>query len=124
MVGDVQTWVANPSSNFGWMLLCDDEGSIFTARRFGSREDTNNAPVLQLDYIAPVRIDHAQRVGSQFNLGFTAYPGQNYALQYRDSLSTGTWQTFTNFSPPSVPTPIVVADPIVSAHRYYRAITY
>jgi hypothetical protein len=124
MVGDVQTWVSNPESNCGWMLLCDDESTPFTARRFASREDPNNAPVLQLDYIVPVGIDHAQKAGTQFNVGFTAYPGQNYSVQYRDSLTTGTWQTLSNIPPPSVPTSVVVADPIVATHRFYRAITF
>ena len=36
---DVQDWVQNPASNFGWLFLCDDEATHFTAKRFGAREN-------------------------------------------------------------------------------------
>ena len=47
---DVQTWLDNPSQNFGWMLLVEPETDAFTARRFGAREDSINAPRLILQY--------------------------------------------------------------------------
>jgi len=51
LVGDVQGWVNNPQSNFGWMLISDDETTPFTARRFGSREEPfGNVPTLTIDY--------------------------------------------------------------------------
>ena len=40
MIADVQFWLDTPSSNFGWALLSDAEGTLETARRFASREDT------------------------------------------------------------------------------------
>ena len=49
---DVQLWLDNPGANFGWMLLANDEGPNFTARRFGSREDAINAPQLLVQYSA------------------------------------------------------------------------
>jgi len=51
LVGDVQTWVNDPKSNFGWMLASDDEGTPFTARRFASREDPfGRGPILTVDF--------------------------------------------------------------------------
>ncbi|PHX95521.1 MAG: hypothetical protein CK546_02065 [Pedosphaera sp.] len=50
LAADVQLWLANPSENFGWMLLANDEGPNFTARRFGSREDAINAPQLLVQF--------------------------------------------------------------------------
>jgi hypothetical protein len=50
MDADVQFWMSNPRSNFGWMLICDTEEDVGTARRFGSHEDPFNAPVLLVDY--------------------------------------------------------------------------
>lgn len=47
---DVQSWLNNPQGNFGWMLICDLEGEVGTARRFASREDPFNPPVLVVDY--------------------------------------------------------------------------
>ena len=52
LAADVQLWLANPSANFGWMLLANDEGPNFTARRFGSREDAINAPQLLVQFTA------------------------------------------------------------------------
>lgn len=52
LAADVQLWLDNPSANFGWMLLANDEGPNFTARRFGSREDAINAPQLLVQFTA------------------------------------------------------------------------
>ncbi|MEW6302825.1 MAG: DNRLRE domain-containing protein [Verrucomicrobiota bacterium] len=50
LINDVTYWLANPESNFGWMLVTQNEGVDFTARRFGSREDTVNAPILTIQF--------------------------------------------------------------------------
>src|SRR5262249_47887206 len=48
MVADVQGWLDNPASNFGWLML-GDEVDILTAKRFDTRESTN-PPVLAITY--------------------------------------------------------------------------
>ena len=53
LVADVQNWFTNTAGNFGWILICDDEATPGTARRFGSREDSANAPSLVLQYSQP-----------------------------------------------------------------------
>lgn len=51
LISDVQDWVDNPNSNFGWMLMTQSENVPFTARRFASREDENGAgPQLFIEY--------------------------------------------------------------------------
>jgi len=40
MAADVQSWLDQPSSNFGWLLL-GDESVVNTGRRFDSREGTS-----------------------------------------------------------------------------------
>jgi len=54
MVADVQNWVNNASSNFGWALRYRDENTPGTARQFYSREATNAnvRPTLTVDYTA------------------------------------------------------------------------
>lgn len=48
----VQAWVADPTGNFGWVVL-GDEGAPTTAKRFDSREnDPTNRPVLAITYEA------------------------------------------------------------------------
>jgi hypothetical protein len=50
LVEDLQNWLNNPAANFGWMLISDSEGVEFTARRFASREDSVNSPILTVQY--------------------------------------------------------------------------
>jgi len=51
-VADVQSWVDNPASNFGWMLMSESEDVPGTARRFGSRE-TSPVPTLVVTFAPP-----------------------------------------------------------------------
>jgi hypothetical protein len=51
MVADVQSWLDNPASNFGWLVL-GDESDIATAKRFDTRESAS-PPVLTIQYTAP-----------------------------------------------------------------------
>ena len=52
MVSDVQGWVDDPSTNFGWLLM-GDESVNSTAKRFDSRENSAeaNRPVLVVEFI-------------------------------------------------------------------------
>jgi len=49
MVADVQSWVADPASNFGWMLA-GNEGNQQSAQRFHTGENTSNKPQLTVTY--------------------------------------------------------------------------
>jgi hypothetical protein len=51
MVADVQSWLDNPASNFGWLVL-GDESAPATAKRFDTRESAS-PPVLTIQYMAP-----------------------------------------------------------------------
>jgi hypothetical protein len=48
MVADVQSWLDNPASNFGWLVL-GDESTSATAKRFDTRESAS-PPVLTIEY--------------------------------------------------------------------------
>ena len=48
MVADVQSWVNDPASNFGWLVLGDETASA-TAKRFDTRESAS-PPVLTIEY--------------------------------------------------------------------------
>lgn len=54
MVADVQGWMNDPRSNFGWLLL-GDERTAQTAKRFDSRENPDSAlrPALEVTYTVP-----------------------------------------------------------------------
>ena len=54
MVADVQGWLNDPSSNFGW-LLSGPEAGPQTAKRFDSKEASNpaNRPALTIEFTPP-----------------------------------------------------------------------
>lgn len=54
MINDVQNWLGNPASNYGWILI-GDESTSPTAKRFASSENSNISqwPVLSVTFIAP-----------------------------------------------------------------------
>ena len=51
MVDDVQGWLDDPSTNFGWLLL-GNEGATRTAKRFDSKESStpSNRPSLTIEF--------------------------------------------------------------------------
>jgi hypothetical protein len=53
MLADVQDWFNNAATNFGWILICEDEMTLVSDRRLGSREDPQNTPVLMIEYSLP-----------------------------------------------------------------------
>lgn len=124
LVADVATWIRQPASNHGWMLLCNDELSNFTARRFGSREDPNYPPELVIEYLVPPRIDQFEKLGNNFNLSFLARPGQNYVIEYRNSLTAGTWQSLAAVPPVLQETQILLVDTVAVPQRFYRVRTH
>jgi len=54
MVFDVQGWVTNPATNFGYLLL-GNEAAVGSAKRFATRESTieENRPQLTVTYTPP-----------------------------------------------------------------------
>jgi hypothetical protein len=59
MVADVQSWLDNPVSNFGW-LVSGNETAIATTKRFDTRESAS-PPVLTIDYTLASRPKPAPR---------------------------------------------------------------
>jgi hypothetical protein len=54
MIADVQSWLDDPGSNFGWLVL-GDESTIATAKRFDTRESAS-PPVLTIQYTPAPRV--------------------------------------------------------------------
>jgi hypothetical protein len=52
LVVDVQAWVDDPDSNFGWIVL-GNETTIRTAKRFNARESGGTGPELTIDFTPP-----------------------------------------------------------------------
>jgi hypothetical protein len=51
LVADVQSWVVDPATNFGWLLMGPETG--ITAKRFDTRENLNASyrPVLEVQFV-------------------------------------------------------------------------
>ena len=94
MVADVQAWVNNPSTNFGWLLQGDETQT--SSKFFASRESANLAlrPLLTITYTAapvnlpptlnaipnPVAIDENAGLQTVNLSGITAGAGQTEAM--------------------------------------------
>lgn len=55
MVADVQGWLDNPATNFGWILLGGEDDENVNAKRLDTRENATpaNRPVLEIEYLPP-----------------------------------------------------------------------
>ena len=81
VVNDVQNWIANPATNFGWMLMHDDETISASFRGFYSRDVATAAyhpkltvvyePVLTADFDGDRDVDGADFLTWQRGLGTT-----------------------------------------------------
>jgi hypothetical protein len=121
MVADLQAWVDDPATNFGWMLISQSEETNFTARRFASREDPGREPYLVIEYEPPPRIDFITVTNGMVNLAFTARVSQAYAVEFRPSLlASDNWSTLTNFPAQPFSTNLTATDPITDGRRFYR----
>ncbi len=65
LTADAQSWVNNPSSNFGWCVL-GNESAPGTAKRFDTRENSNpnHVPTLQVNYISSIQTYCTAKVNS------------------------------------------------------------
>ena len=55
LIDDVQSWLDDPSCNFGWVLISTDEGTRSSTRRIASRESETLQPQLRIEF-TPLRI--------------------------------------------------------------------
>ncbi|MSU59780.1 MAG: DNRLRE domain-containing protein [Pedosphaera sp.] len=118
-VADAQLWLNQPGTNFGWLLLSQDELSNFTARRFASREDPNRAPVLTVEY-SPPRIDSLTVSKGVVTLRFHVEPGWTNVVQYSDGVNPANWQTLVNIPPLTTGVDLIVTCPVATARRFFR----
>jgi hypothetical protein len=116
---DVQFWLTNSPGNFGWILISEDETTLRTAQRFGSREDPINSPTLLVFYLVPPRILSSGISSNQFHIHFHGDAGMAYTVERRDALSSP-WTTLTNLPPQTVSGDVDVFDRLRSGSHFYR----
>ena len=121
LVADVQSWLDSPESNHGWILISESEGISRTARRFGSRE-SSSPPQLTVEFTSPLRIDLITSDADGIQIQFTAEPGFNYTVQFKETLESTEWFTLTDFLPQSETTTLVATDSPDGPQRFYRLV--
>lgn len=125
---DVQSWLQDPASNFGWMLLSANESVLASAKRVASREDTtvSRQPLLTVGYSVPPPpppVPQFNRIALQpagVELGFHAEAGFIYTVSFRAAVETGVWQPLTNVIAKLAPLDALVTDVLSSPDRFYQ----
>lgn len=126
MVADVQAWLQDTNSNFGWCLVSESESSARTARRFGSREAAAaSRPTLEIVYTLPTPppppvLAEVSATGNTFKFTFSAQAGNSYAVEFRDAVPPGPWSALTTIEAKTSSFTATVSDPITSPQRFYR----
>ena len=127
LIADVQAWVDNPGTNFGWIVLTQSEEVAKTARRITSREGGNNGPTLVVEYSVvqtqQPRISQMRLLGNAVTFQFDADPQRSYTVEFNNALDTTNWVTLTNIVAQPAPANITVSDSIATNHRCYRVKT-
>lgn len=129
LVADVQAWLDQPGTNFGWLLRSQDEDTLGTIRRFTSRGDILAPPSLTITYStsgpppASPNLFDVNRVGDGLRFSFNGEAGRSYTVQFRDSLTGGDWDVLTNIPVLSGNTTLHVTNPISGGERFFRART-
>jgi hypothetical protein len=129
LVADVQSWLDNPSTNFGWLLRSQSETTPVTIRRFASRDYVGNAPVLLVDYSTPEIPPRAPTItgvslaGNQIRFSFNAESNVSYTVEYTRDAAATNWIEITNIPATASPATVLITDPVTSSNRLYRART-
>ena len=63
------------------------------------------------------------KIAGGFRIQFTAQVGKEYTIQYRDSLTAGSWLRLTDIAAPVTTQTVIFDYPTVVAQRYYRVVT-
>jgi len=126
LIADVQRWLDNPGTNFGWVVKIQDERFTNTALMFGSREDSSAAPVLRVQYDPPGQI-HPQIQNVRLTQGsvefqFRAESNTTYFIEY-----TSDFNRWLQLGIPIFPGPtrmITISDPASNGSRFYRIVGF
>ena len=100
LLGDLQRWRSEPSANFGWLLVCTAESSLFSVLAFYAHESGANGPVLELGYAAttsPILLTSLTAVGANLVVTWSGGIGP-FVLQRRTSLTDPSWTAVAEVS--------------------------
>lgn len=126
-VAELQTWVREPDTNFGWILLSRSEGEARTARRFGSREHAlaETRPRLTLEYslsgIIPPEIRGFVLESDSARVVVDLQPGVNQNLEVSSAPVGMPWLPIAAVTETNTAGQLILIDPTpLASQRYYR----
>lgn len=117
LIADVQSWLAAPADNFGWVLW-GQSATAQTGRQFASREADAGKPILEITYTVPpaeLRITGFSISDGQFNLTWTGGRAP-FRIERRSSADA---------TPEVLPTEIAgntASIPLSGAQSFYRIV--
>ena len=126
MIADVQEWLANPATNFGWIMISELQGVPQSECKFASRESGNNAPKLTILYSLPAippMLTILSSSNGNFRFSFDAESNRTYAVEFSDELPSANWSALTNISALPAAANIIVASPFIASNRMHRVRT-
>jgi hypothetical protein len=126
LVADVQSWVSNPGSNFGWIIISESQGTPSTLCLFGSREDPADAPSLIAQFTIPATppmLAPTTIAANQFQFNFNVESNRSYAVEYCGEMPGTNWNVLTTFAPLPSAANVLVSDPLTGSNRFYRVRT-
>jgi hypothetical protein len=125
----LRQWLTNPASNFGWVLISQREGTLFTGRQIASREFATPEfrPRLTINYSLPEpvapQIQSITRAGVQVTVRFSAQANVVYRPQHRPLVHTGGWTDLPNLGPLATDGTLEFTDDLTGVNeRYYQVI--
>jgi hypothetical protein len=126
MVEDVQLWLNDPGTNFGWILHATG-GMAGTGRQVASREDPTRKPMLIVEYTlsepppaTPPTISGTMLEEGSIRFSFNAESNRTYAVEFRDSLVAGNWSVVTNIPALSADSILHITNSIAGGEGYFR----
>ena len=122
LVADVQSWLNTPAANFGWLLRSESEATPVTILLFGSRTAATSRPTLVIDFtpVAVPNIFALSRAGNEIRFSFNGEANRTYAVEFRDSLTTGEWNVLTNFGALPAAATLYLTNSPPAPERYFR----
>jgi hypothetical protein len=130
MVADVQMWLDDPDTNFGWILHATG-GQSSSGRQVASRENASLRPVLTIDYTVsepippatPPTISDVLFTGDRLRFSFMAQSNRTYTIEFRESLATAQWNGLINVPAQPADAVIHITNTVSGAAGYFRART-
>jgi hypothetical protein len=119
MLADLQNWLDDPINNHGWALTCQSEGTDFTARRFGSRENEGFAPRLHLEFEPPPTFISIRMWNQNVVLDFAKPVGREIQLQSSKEINAG-WRVIATYPASLEPTQISITNNPTDSMAFYR----